>query len=244
MRLPRIRRHEQGGAAGAGTSGRPFLPPHGMQDKGEVIIVCAEVCAARSSPRSTTPTRSRPRSGGPRSTARPSGSSGSSSSPAWSWGTVRFMVRHPLLDLAAAVAWLAWLAGGLARPGRPGGRRRWRCWCAAVWRPDWFARLVTGPARDRWRWWYYRRRWHGVLPIAGLAPRRWPGPGPGARQGPRGPVRRPGGGGPGIRPGARQTSPTGPRTWRTGSARCRAGSAPARPARWSWSWSAATRWPR
>ena len=35
----------------------------------------------------------------------------------------------------------------------------------------WFARLVTGPVRDRWRWWHYRRRWHGVLLVAGLAPR-------------------------------------------------------------------------
>jgi S-DNA-T family DNA segregation ATPase FtsK/SpoIIIE len=40
-----------------------------------------------------------------------------------------------------------------------------------VWRPDWFARLVSRPVRDRWRWWCYRRRWHGVLMVAGLAPR-------------------------------------------------------------------------
>jgi S-DNA-T family DNA segregation ATPase FtsK/SpoIIIE len=36
--------------------------------------------------------------------------------------------------------------------------------------PSWFARLVTGPARNRWRWQSYRRRWHAVLTIARLAP--------------------------------------------------------------------------
>jgi S-DNA-T family DNA segregation ATPase FtsK/SpoIIIE len=40
----------------------------------------------------------------------------------------------------------------------------WLAW------PHWFARLVSGPARDRWRWWFYRRRWQPVLTIAGLAP--------------------------------------------------------------------------
>ena len=37
-------------------------------------------------------------------------------------------------------------------------------------RPVWFARLVTVPARSRWRWWCYRRRWQRVMTIAGLAP--------------------------------------------------------------------------
>ena len=37
--------------------------------------------------------------------------------------------------------------------------------------PGLFARLVTVPARCRWRWWWcYRRRWHAVMSIAGLAP--------------------------------------------------------------------------
>ena len=34
-RLPGIRRHEQGGAAGAAISGRPFSVPHGMARKKE-----------------------------------------------------------------------------------------------------------------------------------------------------------------------------------------------------------------
>jgi S-DNA-T family DNA segregation ATPase FtsK/SpoIIIE len=86
------------------------------------------------------------------------------------WRLIWFLVRHPLLDMAGgtlfllwrAAGWpgLAWTAGGLAA-------------CLAglrIWRPGWFARLVTGPLRDRWRWWYYRRRWQAVLGIAGLAP--------------------------------------------------------------------------
>ena len=39
-----------------------------------------------------------------------------------------------------------------------------------LWRPDWFTRLVTVPLRCRWRWWFYRRRWHAVMTISGLAP--------------------------------------------------------------------------
>jgi hypothetical protein len=37
-------------------------------------------------------------------------------------------------------------------------------------RPDWFTRLVSGPARNRWRWWFYRRRWQAAMTLAGLAP--------------------------------------------------------------------------
>ncbi len=36
--------------------------------------------------------------------------------------------------------------------------------------PAWFARLVSGPARCRWRWWFYRRHWQAVMTIARLAP--------------------------------------------------------------------------
>ncbi|HEX9358417.1 MAG TPA: cell division protein FtsK, partial [Streptosporangiaceae bacterium] len=39
-----------------------------------------------------------------------------------------------------------------------------------LWRPDWYARLVTVPLRCRWRWFGYRRRWHAVMTISGLAP--------------------------------------------------------------------------
>ena len=43
---------------------------------------------------------------------------------------------------------------------------------AALWLgwPALFARLVTAPVRDGWRHLYYRRRWHAVMTITGLAP--------------------------------------------------------------------------
>jgi DNA segregation ATPase FtsK/SpoIIIE, S-DNA-T family len=36
--------------------------------------------------------------------------------------------------------------------------------------PRWFARLVSAPAGNRWRWWCYRRRWQAVMTITRLAP--------------------------------------------------------------------------
>jgi S-DNA-T family DNA segregation ATPase FtsK/SpoIIIE len=36
--------------------------------------------------------------------------------------------------------------------------------------PDLFTRFVAEPARDRWRWWFYRRRWQAAMTLAGLAP--------------------------------------------------------------------------
>jgi len=84
---------------------------------------------------------------------------------------VRFAFRHPYLDLAAGTVPLVW----------PNGR-----WPAvaelatavtvtlAGWRwrfPVSFGLYVAGPVRNRWRWWFYRRRWHAVLTIARLVPR-------------------------------------------------------------------------
>jgi S-DNA-T family DNA segregation ATPase FtsK/SpoIIIE len=86
------------------------------------------------------------------------------------WRLARLIIRHPLLDLAAAGTWLVWRQEGwpglvvLAAAviiGLAGLR---------LWQPSWFIRLVTVPARSRWRWWSYRVRWHGVMLIAGLAP--------------------------------------------------------------------------
>jgi DNA segregation ATPase FtsK/SpoIIIE, S-DNA-T family len=86
------------------------------------------------------------------------------------WRIAWFVIRHPLLDIAAGIVFLIW-----AQAGWPGlvalavttvvifGALR-------LWRPQWFTRLVTVPLRDRWRWWFYRRHWHSVLTITGLAP--------------------------------------------------------------------------
>jgi len=81
-----------------------------------------------------------------------------------------FVIRHPLLDAAAGLVILTW-----AKTGWPGVAVLAGVTLAALvtlrlWRPDWYARLVTVPARCRWRWWIYRRRWHAVMTIAGLAP--------------------------------------------------------------------------
>ena len=81
-----------------------------------------------------------------------------------------FLLRHPLLDLAAGLVAVAWLLAGW-----PGPVVLVSVVMAALvvlrlaW-PRWFARLVSGPARNRWRWWFYRRHWHAVMAIARLAP--------------------------------------------------------------------------
>jgi DNA segregation ATPase FtsK/SpoIIIE, S-DNA-T family len=86
------------------------------------------------------------------------------------WQVIWFALRHPLLDAAAGLVTLIWLNAGwpgvtvLAAVVLAG-----LVVLRAV-RPDWFARLVSGPARCRWRWWFYRRHWHAVMTIARLAP--------------------------------------------------------------------------
>ncbi len=81
-----------------------------------------------------------------------------------------FVLRHPLLDLAAGLLLLVYVSAGW--PGLvilaavvAGGLSVLRL----AW-PQWFSRLVSAPARNRWRWWVYRRRWHAVMTIARLAP--------------------------------------------------------------------------
>ena len=81
-----------------------------------------------------------------------------------------FLIRHPLLDAAAGIVVTTW-----AKAGWPGVVVLANVTIAALVtlrlaRPDWYARLVTVPAKSRWRWWCYRRRWQPVMTIAGLAP--------------------------------------------------------------------------
>jgi DNA segregation ATPase FtsK/SpoIIIE, S-DNA-T family len=87
------------------------------------------------------------------------------------WHSAWFIIRHPLLDLAAASIWLAWRLAGWPGPVILAGVTLAALVVLRVWRSVWFARLVSRPARNRWRWWHYRLRWHGVLLVAGLAPR-------------------------------------------------------------------------
>src|SRR6202012_3157169 len=83
---------------------------------------------------------------------------------------VWFVLCHPLLDLTACVVLLDYLA--LGWPGLA-GTAGLIIVALAVLRLGWpplFARFVTTPARDGWRYWFYRRRWLPVMTIAGLAP--------------------------------------------------------------------------
>ena len=83
---------------------------------------------------------------------------------------VRFIVRHPLVDLAALGLAGAWYLMGWPGPVvlvlviaavLAGWRWRW---------PYSFARLVTSPARSKRRRWHYKRHWAAVMTIGRLAP--------------------------------------------------------------------------
>ena len=86
------------------------------------------------------------------------------------WRVTWFLLRHPLLDVVAGLVLLVWL--NLGWPGMTGlaGVTIAALTGLRFWRPVWFTRFVADPARSRWRWWFYRRHWHAVLTIAGLAP--------------------------------------------------------------------------
>src|SRR5512135_2509347 len=83
---------------------------------------------------------------------------------------VRLIARHPLAASVLALAGVIWVRFGrvtlvvlvLAVLVLLAG---WRC----LW-PVSFSRWVGRPARGKWRAWCYRRRWPAVLVIAGLAP--------------------------------------------------------------------------
>ncbi len=85
-------------------------------------------------------------------------------------GLVWFLLTHPLLDSAGGLAVLAWLEAGwpgevtlaaLALAGLVVLRVAW---------PGGYQRFVAVPARDRFRWWFYQRRWRPAMTLAGLAP--------------------------------------------------------------------------
>jgi S-DNA-T family DNA segregation ATPase FtsK/SpoIIIE len=86
------------------------------------------------------------------------------------WRATWFLLTHPVLIAAGAA--LVWTWIWLRWPGLVGlvllvvtsfvGLR--------LLRPDWFTKLISDPARDRWRAWFYRRRWHAAMTLGGLAP--------------------------------------------------------------------------
>ena len=86
------------------------------------------------------------------------------------WRLIWFVLRHPLLDAAAAIVIITWTRAGWPGLAVLAGTVAAVLVVLRFWRPDWFSRLVTAPLRDQWRWWFYRRHWHAVLTISGLAP--------------------------------------------------------------------------
>jgi hypothetical protein len=86
------------------------------------------------------------------------------------WRVIWFLVTHPLLDVAAGLAVLVWLS--LGWPGLTGLGVLVVVALSGLWllRPDWFARFVTDPLRDKRRRWFYRRHWQSAMTLAGLAP--------------------------------------------------------------------------
>ena len=86
------------------------------------------------------------------------------------WRLLWFAPAHPALDAVAALVVLTWL--GLSWPGVAGlaaavavaltGLR--------IVQPVWFTRFVAVPARNWFRWWFYRRRRKAAMTLAGLAP--------------------------------------------------------------------------
>jgi S-DNA-T family DNA segregation ATPase FtsK/SpoIIIE len=83
---------------------------------------------------------------------------------------VGFILRHPVLDLAAIVASLAWHL--LGWPG-PVALAVFVAAVLAVWRWRWpagFSRFIARPVLGKWRRWHYQRHWAAVMTIGHLAP--------------------------------------------------------------------------
>jgi DNA segregation ATPase FtsK/SpoIIIE, S-DNA-T family len=86
------------------------------------------------------------------------------------WRLAWFVFTHPVLDAVVALVVFGWVR--LGWPGVVGLVLLAAALLVVlrVLRPEWFARFAAAPARDRWRWWFYRRRWHAAMTLAGLAP--------------------------------------------------------------------------
>lgn len=83
---------------------------------------------------------------------------------------VRFALRHPFLDAGAVTVAMIWINAGWRGVA---GLAAAVAITLAVWRlrhPGSFGLYVACPARDRWRWWFYRRRWQAAMTLARLAP--------------------------------------------------------------------------
>ena len=83
---------------------------------------------------------------------------------------VWFVICHPLLDLIAGLLILDYLNLGWLGLAATAGLIVLVLVAVRLAWPAWFARFVTQPALDAWRYWRYRRRWHAVMGITGLSP--------------------------------------------------------------------------
>ena len=81
-----------------------------------------------------------------------------------------FVIRHPGVDVMAGVVLLVWLNAGWQGVAVMMGATVAALAALQLAFPRWFARLVSAPAGNRWRWWCYRRRWQAVMTITRLAP--------------------------------------------------------------------------
>jgi S-DNA-T family DNA segregation ATPase FtsK/SpoIIIE len=86
------------------------------------------------------------------------------------WRVTWFILTHPIPDAVVALVVFDWVR--LGWPGVTGLLLLVVAVLAVLRlaRPDWFTRFIAGPARDKWRWWFYQRRWHAAMTLAGLAP--------------------------------------------------------------------------
>jgi S-DNA-T family DNA segregation ATPase FtsK/SpoIIIE len=86
------------------------------------------------------------------------------------WRLLWFVVRHPLLGAVCTALAFTWFK--LGWPGLIVLAVFMFTTLGLVYLlwPGWFARHVTGAARDWWRHWFYRRRWMAAMTLAGLAP--------------------------------------------------------------------------
>jgi DNA segregation ATPase FtsK/SpoIIIE, S-DNA-T family len=82
---------------------------------------------------------------------------------------VKFLARHPVLDLALAAEAYAWSLAGWPGPVTLTGT-------ATVvlisWQVRWpvsFSRFIASPVRGKWRRWHYQRHWTAVMTVGRLS---------------------------------------------------------------------------
>jgi DNA segregation ATPase FtsK/SpoIIIE, S-DNA-T family len=83
---------------------------------------------------------------------------------------VKFLARHPVLDLVLAVELLAWNWAGWPGPVTLTSTVTAALICWRVRWPRSFSRFIGKPVRGKWRRWHYQRHWLAVLTIARLVP--------------------------------------------------------------------------